>query len=345
MCNKCFEFVDKSFEIVLISQTQYVIIILIMANKNSKAKSRNKFDQRRTSLVGVKRRPLPRDKRERQIQQLTLEMQHFSKTRKAVAHKARQKLGYDFDRDYMTNPNLTLGDIELKNEKHPQKISIPMDPELVERFIAAPKYVIKKFDTDFEGKNHMHHKTQYILMAALEEGPVLFEFYNHLKYPFGNFSEDNFNIGFLALLQGMDYFQISRYDSLSLQGHTQVFDDDGNIIMQFISSKNCKNMPHSHNYDIRYAVLFTGKRSLGHEDRKKEQKYSSYATAVRAWKKKFHVYELNHQFSDDMKIGQIYDILREREAKIQAKQHKNGGDLWNSTNSQKTSKDQSKQKE
>lgn len=315
-----------------------------MANKNSKAKSNKKYNQRRANLSGVKQQPLPRNKRERQIQQLTLDMQHFNKVRKSVVHKARQKLGYDFNRDYMTNPNLTLGDIALKNEKHPQRFSIPMDEGIVERFINAPKYVIKKVDSFIKGENCAHEKTQYLCMATLEEGPVLFEFYQHVKYPYEEYSTKNFNIGFFALLQGTDYFHINRYDSLSLQGHTKVFDEDGNIIMKFISKAACKNRPHSHPYDIRFAVLFTGKDSVGHEDRQPEQKYANYETAVRAWKKKLHVVELNKQFSDDMKIGEIYDMLKDFEQK-KSQQKQNGGKAWNSNNSQKTSKIQSQQKE
>lgn len=320
-----------------------------MARKNSKAKTNKKYSQRRDNLVGVKRQPLQSSKRTRQIEQLTIEMEHFNKVRKQVAYKARQKLGYDFERDYMTNKKLTLGDIVLKNEKHPQRFSIPMDERIVERFIAAPKYVIKKVDSFIKGENFAHEKTQYLCMATLEEGPVLFEFYHHIKYPYGEYSEKNFNIGFFALLQGEDYFHINRYDSLSLQGHTKVFDDEGNVVMKFISKSECKNRPHSHPYDIRFAVLFPGKNSVGHEDRVNEQKYASFDTAVRAWMKKFHIFELKKQFSDDMEIGEIYETLKiveqTKNAQKSNQKNNNGGKVWNSTNLQKTSKTQSKQKE
>ena len=307
-----------------------------MAKNNNRNANSKKFNQRRDNLVGLKRQPLPRNKRERQIEQLSTDLQNFNKVRKQVAYKVRQKLGYDFNRDYTTNPNLKLEDIIIKNEKHPQRFSIPMDTKIVEKFIAAPKYIIKSVDSLIKGENHLHEKTQHICMALLDEGPMLFEFYNHLKYPYGAYSEENFNIGFFALLQGSDYFHINRYDSLSLQGHTRVFDDEGNVIMKFISRDACKNKPHSHPYDLRYAVLFTGKDSVGHEDRKVEQKYSSYETAVRAWKKKLNVHELNKSFSDDMTIGEIYEQLKMFETKKnkQALKNNHGGEKWNSTNYQ-----------
>ena len=321
---------------------------------------RKKFSQRKENLVGVKQQPLPRDKRERKIEQLELKMKHFNKERKKVAHDARQQLGYNFDVDYATDTKLKLGDIALKNEKHPQRFSIPMNEGLVDRFIKAPKFVIKQFDSLFDGANHKHQKTQYLLMAPFEEGPVLFEFYNHLKYKHNQYSEDNFNIGFFALLQGKDYLHLKRYDSLSLQTHTQRFDDEGNIVMKYNLSKNCPNLPHSHNYNIRHAVIFSGVDHIGHEDRQVEQKYANYETAVREWKKKLHIVELNKQFSDKLTIGQIYDKLKQFQGNLSFDdickkitkmtqtencQKKHGGDGWNLANSQKTSKDQSKQKE
>lgn len=331
----------------LIYSFGYDIIVLNMAKNNNRNANSKKFNQRRDNLVGLKRQPLPRNKRERQIEQLSIDLQHFDKVKKQVAHKVRQKLGYDFNRDYTTNPNLKLEDIIIKNEKHPQRFSIPMDTKIVEKFIAAPKYIIKSVDSLIKGENHLHEKTQHICMALLDEGPMLFEFYNHLKYPYEAYSEENFNIGFFALLQGSDYFHINRYDSLSLQGHTRVFDDEGNVIMKFISRDACKNKPHSHPYDLRYAVLFTGKDSVGHEDRKVEQKYSSYETAVRAWKKKLNVHELNKSFSDDMTIGEIYEQLKifEEKKNKQVIKNNHGGEKWNSKNFQSKSKTQSQQKE
>ena len=68
-----------------------------MAKNNNRYKNQKKYSQRRDNLVGVKRQPLPRNKRERQIQQLSLEMEHFNKVKKQVAYKVRQKLGYDFN--------------------------------------------------------------------------------------------------------------------------------------------------------------------------------------------------------------------------------------------------------
>lgn len=331
----------------LIYSFGYVIIILIMAKNNNRYKNQKKYSQRRDNLVGVKRQPLPRNKRERQIQQLSLEMEHFNKVKKQVAYKVRQKLGYDFNSEYTTNPDQKLEDIVIRNEKHPQRFSIPMDPQIVEKFIAAPKYIIKSVDSLIKGENHLHEKTQHICMAVLDEGPMLFEFYNHLKYPYGAYSEENFNIGFFALLQGADYFHINRYDSLSLQGHTKVFDDDGNVVMKYISREASKNKPHSHPYDIRYAVLFTGKDSVGHDDRRTEQKYSNYETAVRAWMKKLNVISLNKTFSDDLTIGEIYEELKRFEAKKskQFAKKQYGGEKWNSKNFQSNSKTQSQQKE
>lgn len=303
-------------------------------NNRNKKTSNKKYNQRRDNLVGLKQQPVPRNKRERQIQELTKDMQNFEKVRKCVAHKARQRLGYDFEHEYMTNKKLALGDIVIKNEKHPQCFSIPMDPKTVKRFVDAPKYVIKTVSSIIKGEKYYHEKTQHICMAVLDEGPVLFDFYNHLKYPYGKFSEDNFNIGLFALLQGSDYFHINRYDSLSLQGHTRVFDDQGNIIMKFISKDACKNKPHSHSYDQRFAVLFSGKEHVGHEDRKEEQKYSSYETAIRAWKKKLNIVELKRTFSDDMTIGEIYDQLKIIEEEKKGGKLQGGKEKWNCKNYQ-----------
>lgn len=331
----------------LIYSFGYDIIILNMAKNNSRNANTKKFSQRRDNLVGLKRQPLPRNKRERQIKELSSDLKNFDKVLKSVSYAVREKLGYDFNKDYATNKNLTLGDIVLKNEKHPQRFSIPMQSHIVQKFINSPKYIIKSVDSVIKGETHVHEKTQHLCMAVLDEGPVLFEFYNHLKYPYGKYSEINFNIGFFALLQGSDYFHINRYDSQSLQGHTKVFDDKGNIVMQFVSRDACKNKPHSHSYDIRHAVLFTGKDSVGHEDRKNEQRYSSYETAVRAWMKKLNVISLNKTFSDDLTIGEIYEELKLFEAKkskqLAKKQY--GGEKWNSKNFQSNSKTQSQQKE
>ncbi len=331
----------------LIYSFGYDIIILNMAKNNSRNANTKKFSQRRDNLVGLKRQPLPRNKRERQIKELSSDLKNFDKVLKSVSYAVREKLGYDFNKDYATNKNLTLGDIVLKNEKHPQRFSIPMQSHIVQKFINAPKYIIKSVDSVIKGENHLHEKTQHICMAVLDEGPMLFEFYNHLKYPYGAYSEENFNIGFFALLQGADYFHINRYDSLSLQGHTKVFDDDGNVVMKYISREASKNKPHSHPYDIRYAVLFTGKDSVGHDDRRTEQKYSSYETAVRAWMKKLNVISLNKTFSDDMTIGEIYEELKLFEAKKskQFAKKQYGGEKWNSKNFQSNSKTQSQQKE
>lgn len=322
--------------------------------------SNNKFKERRGNLKGLKRQPLPRSKRENQIEARSNNLRHFNKTRRSVANQARQRLGYDFDCDYMTDRSKKLGEIVLKNEKHPQLFSIPINEGIVERFFEAPKFVIKKFDTCFDGAKHRHQKTQYILMALFEEGPVLFEFYDHLKYDFNKFSEDDFNIGFFVLLQGKDYLHLKRYDSLSLQDHTQLFDEDGNVAMKYVSSKNCPNMPHSHTYSIRHAVIFSGKDHIGHEDRKPEQKYANIKMAVRSWKKKLHIVDLDKQFSEHMTIGQIYDQLKEFQGNLsfddvckkvakmkemKKQQISIGGNEWNSTNSQKASKIQSQQKE
>lgn len=332
-----------------------------MANKNNKSK---KYEQRQANLVGVKKQPLSRSKRENQIHQLTIELQHFEKAKKKAKHVARVKLGYNFDTDYMMDKSKTLGDVELQNDKHPQHFAIQMEMETVQRFIDAPKFVLKKICSHIVGERHSHDKTQYVLMAALDEGPVLFEFYKHNKYPNGAFCKDNYNVGFFALLQGKDYFHINRYDSLSLQGHTRVFDDKGNVVMKFVSYANSKNQPHSHPYDIKFSVLFSGRHHVGHEDRVDEQRYADCDTAARAWMKKFHIVELNKEFDDAMSIGEIYDQLREfqgnlnyeeickkatkqkEKQKIQEYLQTIGGEKeWNLTNSQKTSADQSKQKE
>lgn len=335
-----------------------------MGKNNNHANNKAKYSQRRDNLVGVKNQPLPRSKRENQIKQLSIEMQHFDKCMKKAKHIARVKLGYNFDTDYMTDKSKTLGEIELKNDKHPQEFAIQMDMKTVKRFIDAPKFVVKKVDSHIVGERHSHDKTQYVCVAVLEEGSVVFEFYKHIKYPNGTYCEDNYNIGFFALLQGKDYFHINRYDSLSLKGHTRVFDDSGNIVMQFVSYANAKDQPHSHPYDIRFSVLFSGQRHIGHEDRKEEQKYANCDTAMRAWMKKLHIVELGKQFSDDMTIGEICDQLKEfqgnlsyeeickKAIKFQEKEKMQqyiktlgGGVEWNSTNSLEKSATQSQQKE
>lgn len=344
----------------LICCLRYDIMIINMGNnKKRKNKQNQKFTQRRDNLVGVKSTPIPRGKRENQIKQLSIEMQHFDKSLKKAKHVARVKLGYNFDTDYMTDPSKTLGEIELKNDKHPQEFAIQMDTKLVQRFIDAPKFVLKKVDSHIVGERHSHDKTQYVCVAVLEEGPVIFEFYKHIKYPNGTYCEDNYNIGFFALLQGKDYFHINRYDSLSLKGHTRVFDDNGNIVMQFVSYANAKDQPHSHPYDIRFSVLFSGQRHIGHEDRHEEQKYADCETAMRAWMKKLHIVDLNKQISDCVTIGEIYDKLKQFQgnlsyeeicAKVKKMQEKEkfqnnfGGEKWNSSSSQSKSKTQSKQK-
>ena len=174
-----------------------------MAKNNSRNANTKKFSQRRDNLVGLKRQPLPRNKRERQIKELSSDLKNFDKVLKSVSYAVREKLGYDFNKDYATNKNLTLGDIVLKNEKHPQRFSIPMQSHIVQKFINAPKYIIKSVDSVIKGETHVHEKTQHLCMAVFDDGPVLFEFYNHLKYPYGKYSESNFNIGFFALLQGL----------------------------------------------------------------------------------------------------------------------------------------------
>lgn len=293
-------------------------------NKNSSNKNvavqnianNKKYSQRTQGLSGVKVQPVPRTRKERQIAQLTYALEHFEKVKKQVTHEVCKKLGYDFNRDYTVDPNLKLDEIILKNEKHPQRFSIPMDPAIVEKFKKAPKYIIKTVDSVFKGEKHFHEKTQYLCIALLDEGPMLFEFYRHLKYPYGAYSQENFNIGFSGLLHGTDYFHIDRYDSVSLQGHTQVFDQNGDVVMNFVSRQASQNKPHSHPYDLRYAVLFKGKDSVGHEDRHDEQKYSSYETAVRAWKKILNIHELSQTFSGNVTIGEIYDELKKIESEL-----------------------------
>ena len=87
----------------LIYSFVYVIIILIMAKNNNRCKTQNKYSQRRDNLVGLKRQPLPRNKRERQIKELSSDLKNFDKVLKSVSYAVREKLGYDFNKDYATN--------------------------------------------------------------------------------------------------------------------------------------------------------------------------------------------------------------------------------------------------
>jgi len=129
----------------LIYSFGYDIIILNMAKNNNRNANTKKYSQRRDNLVGLKRQPLPRNKRERQIKELSSDLKNFDKVLKSVSYIVREKLGYDFNKDYATSNNLTLGDIVLKNEKHPQRFSIPMQPHIVQKFINVFRRLLQRY--------------------------------------------------------------------------------------------------------------------------------------------------------------------------------------------------------
>ncbi len=285
-------------------------------SKRSHNHNNTKCSQRRDNLVGLKNVPRSKEQTRNDYICFKNKLENFQKYLKIYSKHVISKLGFDFNKEFCVDPNKTLGEVGLKFQKVPQKFSIPVDPDLVKRFIDAPKYILKTFDSSFKGDINMHEKTQMLCCAVMDEGVMLFEFYAHRKYPEKDPDQElHYNVGVYAILHGSQYFHIDRYDNYSEYGHRRLFDNKGRLSLEMVSKKVFENKGHTHPYNQKFAVLYTGKEHVGHEDRVVQTRYSSFATAVRAWKKKFNIQDKVLTFDDDMTFAQIEEEIRQLESK------------------------------
>ena len=283
---------------------------------------------------GLIRTPATKEDRKSTRIAISSRMERFPKELASYTKRVNERLGYDINKDYGTEPRTQVKDIRLTTQKQPQTFAIPIKQELAYQFMTAPKYIIKTYSSRINGEKKVHHKKQHLCVSFVNGQIVVFDYNIHYKHPYNKYSREDFNLSLSVLLKGTQYVHLDRYDRLSNGDHIQVFENKDrkaqktrmklteadrvknmreNVVMQLVESSAYDKYGHRHPYDIRYSVFFNGKHHVGHEDRVIAPKYDSIEAARVDFEEMYNIRTLNLEILDDLSLEQIQKEINEFE--------------------------------